>query len=644
MSIKQRLWLALLGFFFLALLSNLAINTLTTRQYLEEQLATHSQDSATSLALSMTQQAKDTVTLDLLVASQFDSGQYALIRLTDTTGKVISERQSNTNIQGVPDWFEKLIRIRTTQAQAKVSQGWNNFGEVTVIVSNQAAYLALWKTGQQNALALLGMGLVAALLTALLIRQVSVPLQQVVQQAEAISRRQFDPIPLPNAIELRRVVKSLNQMAVQLQSLFAEEASRLESMKAALNNDPLTQVANREHFMARLEAERQGENRSEGALFLIRINDLAGHNRRLGRDATDTLVQDTARLLRDLIKPQSDWLIGRLNGADFAIFAPDCQAATAAAQSLLESIQPLASRHDIMQLPLYSLGGAEFDAEATLGSILSQADRALIMAEAAGLEAPVLLSETDLRYNNQRWQQELSRGLAEHHFFFDHYPLINAREVLLREEQMLRLRDSSGRIHAAGAFMPMASRLGQLATLDLEVIRLAVNQLAQDDDSTIAITLSGETTLNPDFADHIHASLQQHKVNGKRLAIEVAESSISRDPDSFAHFIRRLKPQGCLVGLKHVGRRSSQLARLHTLNLDYIKVDAGLIRRIDQNPGGQSFLEALLALVHKLDGQVFAEGVESPEEAKTLWTLGFDGITGPQASRLQEEKQSKSAG
>lgn len=58
------------------------------------------------------------------------------------------------------------------------------------------------------------------------------PLNYIVGQATAISRREFLNLPaLPKTPELRRVVEATNMMVTQLKALFSEQASRTEILR-----------------------------------------------------------------------------------------------------------------------------------------------------------------------------------------------------------------------------------------------------------------------------------------------------------------------------------------------------------------------------------------------------------------------------
>ncbi|MBK7414002.1 MAG: hypothetical protein IPJ38_01675 [Dechloromonas sp.] len=96
MSLFRQLWLAVIASTLIAFTGSLLVSMVTARQYLEQQLAIKNNDNAASLALSMSQLAKDPITIELQVAAVFDSGQYASVQVIDPEGKGDDRTQQPT--------------------------------------------------------------------------------------------------------------------------------------------------------------------------------------------------------------------------------------------------------------------------------------------------------------------------------------------------------------------------------------------------------------------------------------------------------------------------------------------------------------------------------------------------------------------
>ena len=113
------------------------------------------------------------------------------------------------------------------------------------------------------------------------------------------------------------------------------------------------------------------------------------------------------------------------------------------------------------------------------------------------------------------------------------------------------------------------------------------------------------------------------------LWLEVPESAVFRHLAQFRLLCSALKPYNCRIGLEHVGNHLKRIGQLHDLGIDFIKIDASLIREIDQQTGNQALVRGLCTIAHTIGLQVIAEGVKTNAEKEYLPQLGLDGMTGP---------------
>ena len=176
MSMYRQLWLAVIISTLLALCGGLLASLLSARGYLESQLSIKNSDNATALALSLSQNNPDAVTVELVVASLFDGGHYELIRVTEPNGKVMVERVAPVGNLAVPDWFVRALPIHAQPGSAQITNGWKQLGAVTLVSHSKFAYGALWKSAYEMVLALTAAGLVGGYLGSLVLRRLRIPL------------------------------------------------------------------------------------------------------------------------------------------------------------------------------------------------------------------------------------------------------------------------------------------------------------------------------------------------------------------------------------------------------------------------------------------------------------------------------------
>ena len=384
MSLFKQLLLAICLFLLAAFTGSFVVSLESSRGQYANQLRSHAQDAATALGLSLTANIDDPAMVELVVSSLFDSGYYQSIRVVGLDDEQpMIERQAEPDAGSAPQWFVRLIDLQPEGGEAIVSRGWQQVARVEVVSHPMFAVSRLWQSTLGMFGWLLLCGLVSALLGALLLRRQLRPLDDMVEQSQAITRREFLSVPqLPATPELRRVVLAMNLMVEKLKALFDEEARRSERLRDEAYHDGLTGLSNRRHFDMQLQARLCGEDLAgSGYMFLLRINDLAGLNQRLGGARTDELLRAVAAQLRQVTGDRH--LIGRTRGGEFALLAVglDALEAERLAEQLAHGLATLQQTGLSDRLPVAHIGLTPFSQDHTEVALYAALDQALAQAD-----------------------------------------------------------------------------------------------------------------------------------------------------------------------------------------------------------------------------------------------------------------------
>lgn len=637
MSLFRRIWLMVIGLTLVAFIGSLTVNTLTARGYLEKQLFIKNKDNATALALSISQQEdKDEIMMQLLISALFDNGHYQSIVLTDPEGRVIVERVADEDVDiGAPVWFVVLLPIHAEAGSAFIQDGWQQYGKITLASHSKFAYQDLWQGTLRLTAWFLAGGLLAGFLGTFILRLITRPLDDVVAQAQAIAERRFVSVSEPNAPELRSVVSAMNDMVARVKQMFAEEASRLDAMRKKLNHEPVSGLPNRDYFMSRLrEALENEESAAHGTVAFLRLRDLIDINRSLGRIQTDALLREIGDQLKAMCRDHDDWLPARLNGPDFAILAQSLTDVRLLASDLTERMAALhlARAHEIESF--FHVGAVRYTRGDPMSAVLSATDQILAQAqaEAAGSNGYAVhegLASDIVALPAETWRTLITEALNEDRIKLVAFPVVTSEGHTIHREGLVRMQtEIDGPWRPAGDFMHYAVRLDLTTTLDLNVVRLALAHL-RDQEGDFAVNLTAGAIANWNFHHELLALLRSEPALCARLWVEVPEYGVFTHFDAFRELCATLKPLGCRIGIEHFGRKLSEVNKLADIGVDYVKADSGLIRGIDQNEGNQEFLKGLCKMVHSIGILVIAVGVRNQQEVDTIVALGFDGATGP---------------
>ncbi|MEO4048731.1 cyclic di-GMP receptor LapD [Pseudomonas sp. CAU 1711] len=637
MSLLKQLFLAICLFLVVAFTGSFIASVETSREQLLSQLRSHAQDAATALGLSMTPHVDDPTMIELMVSSIFDSGYFATIRVVRIPGEeVIVERRTTTTSDKVPAWFVDLVHLDPQGGDALIMRGWEQAARVEVLSHPQFALAKLWDSAIGILLWLLLCGVISAILGGWLLRTQLRPLDKMVQQAQAITRREFLTLPrVPRTPELKRVVLAMNQMVDKLKQLFAEEAARSEKLRAEAYQDNLTGLANRRLFDIKLANQLAiTEQNAEGYLMLLRVNDLGGLNQRLGGQQTDALIQAVGDILKRLLEQRGkpEWLASRSRGGEFTLLAPGLagEDAERLAQALSEGLESLQQTGASDCTPVAHLGIAAFRPGEEVANVIGRADQALAQAQSNPSQPWERLDDFDALpgHDQHDWRTWIDEALLQGKLQLYFQPVASCADTtrILHRKVLARLLDPQGEAVAAGRFLPWIERLGWAARFDLAMLEHSLAHLDQHP-QPLALSLSAATLRDAGSLGRLLSLLREHPQQGRLMTLELDERYLP-PPAELERLSQRVREAGYQLGLQHFGGRFSLIGNLTHLGLAYLKIDGSYIHAIDREEDKRVFIEAIFRATNSIDLPLIAEMVETEGELRVLRELGIHAAMG----------------
>jgi EAL domain-containing protein (putative c-di-GMP-specific phosphodiesterase class I)/GGDEF domain-containing protein len=639
MSLIKQLWLAILFTVTLASAGSFILSTLSSKNYLEEQLQTKNIDNVTSLALSMSQLKKDPVTLDLLLSAQFDSGHYRYIGLFDPNGKLISERVNANSHTKAPKWFTKLVPIRVYAGVADVQNGWQQYGSLTLESDVNFAYDKLWDATLLIALWTFLIGLFACYAGGKILRKILSPLNEVINQVKAIGEDRFITIDEPKTLEFKAVVREMNNLSNRIKQTVTKEYARLEELRHKINYDDVTGLMNRDYFVNTMEANLNHDEYNEGALVIFRLSNLAQLDEALGYPQANTLLREISGALEAECNKDSSLIAGRLSGTEFAVFCNQTTDEFELANQLKDAVTKAAEIEEAeltARFLVVTTKAKKMDETASLFKVLEFVLNLSSLSEENYLRVINASSIAATENNNlAEWKTLLNDALANKRIKLEHYPVVNTEGSLIHNESPVRLQlEANGKWYCAGEFITWATQLNLIKTIDELVLETAVELLTQGA-VPMCLNVSASAMCDHKYIQKAVKLIKQYLQHPDHLSFEVPEIAVFDHLNEFKHFCSKLKAVECHVGIEHVGLRISRLGELHDIGLDYIKFDASIIRGIDTNETNKALLRGLCIVAHSIGVQAIAEGVNSDNEIASLREIGIDGYTGPGVKLLQ---------
>ncbi|EUB72253.1 diguanylate cyclase/phosphodiesterase with integral membrane sensor [Pseudomonas sp. GM41(2012)] len=637
MSLRKQLFLAICLFLLVAFSGSFFVSLESSRDQMLSQLRSHAQDAATALGLSLTAQIDDPAMIELMVSSIFDSGYFSSIRIINIEdAQVLVERSVPGQIEGVPAWFVNLVNLHPPGGEALIMRGWVQAARVEVLSNPQFALAKLWDSTLGSLIWLLVCGLLSAVFGGWLLRRQFRPLESMVKQAEAISKREFLSLPkLPRTPELKRVVLAMNQMVEKLKALFAEEVARSEKLRVESYQDSLTGLANRRLLDEELADELLvSEQSSDGHLLMLRINDLVGLNQRLGGQRTDALISAVGELLKRLTQPpeRRTWLAARNRGGEFSLLTPGLDSADAArlASEISATLENLRLTGASDSMPVAHLGIAPYHPGEPASDVLTRLDQALTEARQHPERPWVHLADsiTAPTPSQNDWQTWIDDALNQGKMQLYFQPVVQCADTsqVLHHKVLARLLDPQGEAIAAGHFLPWIERLGWSARFDLAMLEATLDYLIVNR-WPLALSLSGSTLRDPAQLQHILDMLESLPELAPLLILEIDERQLPPQ-EELQRLSHSLLNTGYRIGLQHFGGSFGQIGNLAQLGLAYLKIDGAYIRHIDEQSDKKLFIEAIFRATNSIDLPLIAEMVETKGELEVIRELGLFGVMG----------------
>jgi diguanylate cyclase (GGDEF)-like protein len=641
MTLYHRLLIFITVLFLGLFCAVLFVKVQVTRSFLESQLESHAQDTATSLGLSIAPHLTegDMATIETMMNAIFDRGYYQSILLTDLDDRTLVERRLTVVIEQVPAWFVNIIPLSSPEARVIASSGWKQIGHLIVTSHPGYAYQALWRTVTQTAGVFTITGIIALLIGIPVLRLLFSPLRTVEAQANALCRKQYAiQDKLPKTKELRQVVIAMNAMVTKVKTMFEDQAAIAEELQKNAYTDPLTGIGNRRYLEACIQAAMKNDTGSAlGAFLLVEIHNLTEINRTQGYEKGDQLLRQSALLLQKAVSSFTRSTVARISGATMAVFLEDATEAEAGrvAKTITEEFSRLPDTLPGLGDNIGNVGGICYEEPVDTSRLLAEADRLLRKSQSRGpnnwqVES---ISEGSLLPRGERQWIKLFEDLCKN---VDIVLLgqkvfrCDAPETLLHFEVLARIAPPGGELLKAETFIPMAEQLQCVATIDKIVIEKALALKSdQIGAAHLAVNISASSLGDPLFTSWVCDCLQNRATGLPEIIFEFSEFATSAYMEALKSFSKNVKLLGGDIAIDHFGGNYGNIGYLNSLQPKYVKIDRTFTEEIENGRSDTLFyIKVLTGAVHSLDIIVIAEGVENVEQLRAIRDLHIDGMQG----------------
>jgi EAL domain-containing protein (putative c-di-GMP-specific phosphodiesterase class I) len=217
-------------------------------------------------------------------------------------------------------------------------------------------------------------------------------------------------------------------------------------------------------------------------------------------------------------------------------------------------------------------------------------------------------------------EAELRQALEREEFVLYYQPKVNLHSgKITGAEALIRWRTPQEGIVSPARFIPMAEETGLIVPIGYWVLRNACAQNRAWQDAglpsiCLSVNLSQRQLREKDLVENIGRILEETGLAPEYLELELPESLIRQDNESFIATVRAIKALGVKISIEDFGTGHSSLAHLKRFPVDKLKIDRSFVRDIAVDEDDTTVIKAIIGLGQTLNLEVVAEGVETGEQ------------------------------
>jgi diguanylate cyclase (GGDEF)-like protein/PAS domain S-box-containing protein len=424
-----------------------------------------------------------------------------------------------------------------------------------------------------------------------------------------------------------------------------EEIRERKLVEAKLSHlafhDSLTGLRNRMYFMdsLRVALERaQGRRGYRAAVIYLDLDGFKAINDTLGHRAGDLLLIEMGRRLKGCARVQDT--LARMGGDEFTLLIGDLESmeqALEVAQRILEAIQaPFAVAGMAIQVTpsigLCHVDGSYLEAE----DILRDADTAMYRAKREGDGHYVIYDESmhTSALAALQMKQQIKAAVENMEFELYYQPLVNTvNHSIFGVEALVRWNHPSRGLLSPGDFIQIAEESGLILPLGAWVLSEACShygflQSCSADRLFLSVNVSARQLDEATFLEDLIKVLEKNSIPAQVLQLEITESIFVKDAERIGKLFETIRALGVKIAFDDFGTGYSSLSYLERYPIDTLKIDQSFVQCLRKESNKSDIAEMIIRLAQGRDMQVWAEGVEEPEQEATLQRYGCTLVQG----------------
>lgn len=253
------------------------------------------------------------------------------------------------------------------------------------------------------------------------------------------------------------------------------------------------------------------------------------------------------------------------------------------------------------------------------------------------LYTPELLKQTGNNYSYY-WKEKIINSVKSDRIVSFFQPIINNKTKSSEKyEALIRIIDSDGSYINPYSFITSSKQYGLYGNLTRIMINKAFEALISSN-SEVSINISIDDIRDISTMKLLLKKLEKFpKDKSNKIVFELLESEGIENYDDVKDFIKKVKVYNCKIAIDDFGSGYSNFSHILNLDIDYIKIDASIIKNIDKDKNSEYIAKLIVDFAKKIGIKTIAEFVHSKSIFDKVREIGIDYSQGYYFAEPQRE-------
>ncbi len=399
-----------------------------------------------------------------------------------------------------------------------------------------------------------------------------------------------------------------------------------QKLKKALVRERLTGLPNRLQFLEDISDSKDKNNRH---LALINIDNFKDINDFYGHTVGDALLIELGKKI-DTFCNDAHSTVYKLPSDEYAVFTSwdvDAQKFQKRISQLLHTINKseyLINKNTIFITVSCGLASNE-------DSLIIKADMALQVAKNSKANFVIYdhLIDTTENVNKNIQGIALLKDAIAHDKIVPYFQAIYNLHTkkIEKYEALVRIITDNGDVIAPYLFLDIATKSKLYYHITYTMIEKTFAFFEKKEELEFSINLSIDDICNEKTVAFILQKLSVYNAP-HRVVFEILESHEIENYEEIKAFIQKIKRYKSKIAIDDFGSGYSNFSHVLELNVDYLKIDASLVKNISCDENARKITQTIVIFAKNLGLQTIAEYVEDEDSVKLLSQFGVDFIQG----------------